>query len=123
MNISLNEFMVTLDRKKNKMEDIIYKTPDKSLEIRLQFIVKNRRKYTHLGKRWPKHTQCLMYSNGLLDHFETIVKHYKDEDDEVFALRLVAEKCIKTLNNKWLRNQVRAELNKALDNIRSKETE
>jgi len=103
----------------NKMEDIIYKTSDNSLEIRLQFIVKHRRKYTHVGKGWPKHTQCLMYSNGLLDHFETIVKHYKDEDNQVFALRLVAEKCIKTLNNKWLRNQVRAELNKALDNIKS----
>lgn len=98
------------------MEDIIYKTSDNSVEIRLQFIVKNRLKYTHLGKGWPKHTQCLMYSNGLLDCFETIVKHQKDVDNQVYAYRLVAEKCIKTINNKCLRDQVRIALNRALEN-------
>ena len=96
------------------MEDIIYKTTDNSLEIRLQFIVRNRLKYTHLGKGWPKHTQCLMYSNGLLDCFETAIKHEKDEDNQVYAYRLVAEKCLKTISNKWLRIQVRLMLNEAL---------
>jgi len=100
------------------MEDIIYKTSDNSLEIRLQFIVKNRLKYTHLGKGWPKHTQCLIYSNGLLNSFETIIKHNKDEDNQAYAYRLVAEKCMQTINNKWLRSQVRIELNKALANER-----
>jgi hypothetical protein len=103
-----------INEKLNKMEDIIYKTSDNTLEIRLQFIVRNRLKYTHLGKGWPKHTQCLMYSNGLLDCFETVVKHNKDEDNQVYAYRLVAEKCLKTISNKWLRSQVRLMLNEAL---------
>lgn len=96
------------------MEDIIYISPDKSLKIRLQFIVKNRLKYTHLGKGWPKHTQCLLYSNGLLDCFETVIKHAKDEDNQIFAYKLVAEKCLATITNKWVRSQVRLELNKTL---------
>lgn len=96
------------------MEDIVYKASDGSLEIRLQFIVKRRLKFTHLGKGWPKHTQCLMYSNGLLDCFETVVKHEKDEDNQTYAYRLVAEKCLKTIPNKWLRGEVRLMLNEAL---------
>lgn len=99
------------------MEDIIYKSSDSSLEIRLQFIVKSRLKHTHLGKGWPKHTQCLLYSNGLLDCFETIVKHKKDEDSPKFAYKLVAEKCLKSIDNKWLRGQVRIKLNEALKKI------
>ncbi len=96
------------------MEDIIYKTSDNSLEVRLQFIVAKRLKYTHLGKIYPKHTQCLMYSNGLLDCFETVIKHAKDEDNQVHAYKLVAEKCLKTISNKWLRSQVRLMLNEVL---------
>ena len=96
------------------MKDIIYITDDKSLEIRLQFIVKNTLKYTHLGKGYPKHTQCLMFSNGLLKCFKTIVKHSKDEDNQMFAYRLVAEKCLKSISNKWLRNEVRLIFNKTL---------
>lgn len=97
------------------MEDIIYKTSDNSLEIRLQFIVKNNLKYTHLGKGWPKHTQCLMYFNGLLNCFETVVKHAKDEDNQVYAYRLVADKCLNNISNKWLRSEVELLLNKALE--------
>lgn len=96
------------------MKDIVYKSYDGSLEIRLQFIVKNRLKSNHFGKNWPKHTQCLMYSNGLLDCFETVVKHEKDQDNQCFAYRLVAEKCLKTIHNKWLRGEVRHLLNEAL---------
>lgn len=98
------------------MKDIIYTTGDKSLEIKLVFIVKNRLKYTHLGKGWPKHTQCLMYSNGLLDCFETIVKHNNDVDDQKFAYKLVAEKCLKNIKNKWLRGEVRNVLDESLSN-------
>lgn len=96
------------------MEDIIYKSSDNSLEIRLQFIVKNRLRYTHLGKSWPKHTQCLIYSNGLLDSFAQIIKHSRDEDNQKFAYKLVAEKCLKTIHNKWLRGQVRLILDERL---------
>lgn len=99
------------------MEDIIYKTKDKSLEIRLQFITGIRLKYTHLGKGWPKHTQCLMYSNGILDCFETVVKHERDEDNQVYAYRLVAEKCLKKISNKWLRGEVRSMLTDTLSRV------
>jgi hypothetical protein len=99
------------------MEDIIFKA-DESLTIRLHFIVKNRLKYTHLGKGYPKHTQCLMYSNDLLDCFETIIKHANDEDNQSFAYKLVGEKCLKHINNKWLRNEVRKLLDSALANER-----
>lgn len=102
------------------MKDIIYISEDKSLTIRLQFIVKNQLKYTHLGKSYPKHTQCLMYSNGLLKCFKTIVKHYKDTDDQLFAYKLVAEKCISTIDNKWLRNQIRLKLDKILQSCAQK---
>jgi hypothetical protein len=96
------------------MENIIWKSSDNSLEIKLQFIVKNELKYTHLGKGWPKHTQCLLYTNGLLKYFETIVKHNKDEDNPIYAYRLVAEKCLKSISNKWVRGEVRLLLNEAL---------
>ena len=98
------------------MKQVTYKSSDNSLEIKLKFIVKNRLKYTHLGKTYPKHTQCLMYSNGLLDCFETIVKHNNDEDNQVYAYKLTAEKCMKNISNKWLRGQIRIELNKFLLN-------
>lgn len=96
------------------MKDIIYQSSDGTLQIRLQFIVVNRLRNTHLGKSWPKHTQCLMFTNGLLDCFETIVKHQKDQDNQVFAYRLVAEKCLKNISNKWMRTQVRTLLNEEL---------
>lgn len=100
------------------MKDIVYKSSDGSLEIRLQFIVKGKLKFTHLGKSWPKHTQCLMFSNGMLDCFETIVKHANDKDDPKYAYKLVAEKCLKHIKNKWLRSQVRLELDKCLQDIK-----
>lgn len=97
------------------MKEVIYKSEDGTINITLQFRVQQRLKFTHLGKGWPKHTQCLVFYNGLLSHFETIVKHAKDEDNQIFAYRLVAEKCLKTISNKWLRGQVRIELNKFIE--------
>lgn len=98
------------------MENIRWKSSDNSLEYLLEFKIKHQLVYTHLGKSYPKHTQCLIYRNGLLQHFETIVKHAKDKDDEKFALKLVGEKCLKKINNKWVRGEVRVEL----DNFISK---
>lgn len=99
------------------MIEIIWKSEDNSLEIKLQFISKPQLKYTHLGKSWPKHTQCLMYSNGLLKCFETILKHERDEDNPLFAHRLVAERCMKNIHNKWIRGEVRKELSKFLETL------
>ena len=99
----------------NKMDDIIYLSSDNTLEIRLQFIVKYRLRYTHLGKTYPKHTQCLIYENGLLKGFETIIKHNDDVDNQQFAYKLVGEKSLQLIDNKWLRSQVRIVLNKKLE--------
>ena len=101
------------------MNNIFYKSEDESLVIELVFITKRRLKYSHLGKSWPIHTQCLLFSNGLLNHFETIVKHEKDKDNPIYANRLVAEKCIKTIGNKWLRGEIRTLLNINLEKLKN----
>lgn len=99
------------------MKDIIYKTSDGSLEYRLSYIVKNNFRLTHLGKSWPLHTQCLLYCNGLLQHFETIIKHRNEKSNQEFAYKLVSEKCLKSIKGKWLRSQVRIKLNEELMSI------
>lgn len=99
---------------KDHLNNIVYISQDKSVEIRLQFLVNRQLKYTHLGKGWPKHTQCLMFVNGLLQCFETIVKHAKDEDNQAWAFKRVAEKCIKTLYSKETRMKIREILDKDL---------
>ena len=100
------------------MKEVTWTSKDNSLEYKLVFIRKRQLKYTHLGKTWPFHTQCLIYENGLLKHFETIVKHARDEDNLVFAYRLVAEKCLKFIDSKWLRGQIREELLKELESLK-----
>ena len=50
-----------------------------SLEYKLEFIRKKQLRYTHLGKSFPIHTQCLLYRNDLLIYGETIIKHEKDK--------------------------------------------
>lgn len=97
------------------MKEVICKFTDGTMIIRLEFRVQRRLKFTHLGKGWPKHTQCLMFIDGLLEHFETIVKHKKDEDNQLYAYKLVAEKCLKTISNKWIRSQVRIKLDEFLE--------
>jgi retron-type reverse transcriptase len=97
------------------MKEVIYKSADSTMTILLQFRVQRRLKFTHLGKGWPKHTQCLMFIDGLLEHFETIVKHKKDEDNQLYAYKFVAEKCLKNIPNKWIRGQVRIELDKFME--------
>lgn len=99
------------------MSEIKYTTSDNSLEINLKFITKRRLHRTSYGKSYPIHTQCLIFSNGILECFETIIKHDKDDDNTKFAYRLVAEKCIKNIKNKWLRGEIRTELNKFLETL------
>ena len=82
-----------IDRIKSS-NDITYRSGDNSVDVRFQFIVQRRLKYTHLGKGWPKHTQCLLWCNGLLVASAIVVKHALDEDDPIFAFKLTARKCI-----------------------------
>lgn len=94
--------------------EVIYISSDKSLEIKLVFSRRRRLKYTHLGKGWPIHTQCLLYSNGLVDAVSTIVKHAKDEDSPKDAYLIAADRVLQNIENKWLRSQVKLELEKSL---------
>lgn len=90
--------------------NIKYQTTDKSLIYEFQFIQKSELVMTHLGKTYPKHTQCLMFENGLLVNFSTIRKHEKDKDNLFFALRYTFENTIKVINIKSLRNGIRKEV-------------
>ena len=103
-------------KKMKRLEDIVYELNGRT-EVRLHFIVANKFKRYHVGKSWPKHTQCLMYENGLLSHFETVIKHSNDEDNPAFAYKLVAEKCLKHIPDKWLRSQVRIKLNEEIKEL------
>lgn len=87
-----------------KQFEITY-SPDESMTIQLVYSCGTKLKMTSLGKTWPKHTQCLMYMNGLLQSFGTVVKHANDIDDPKFAYKLVTTKAL-TLNNKWLRKTI-----------------
>lgn len=84
----------------------------------LKFTRRSQLKYTHLGKGWPIHTQCILMRNGLLLSSRTIIKHAKDPDNKLFAYRLVAESCMKVISNNSIRAEVRVELNKFLEGIK-----
>lgn len=94
-----------------KIDSVHYMTEDKSMDIELRFITRKVLRFYHVGKAWPKHTQCLLFVNGLLKGFETIVKHAYDEDNPQNAYKRVAEQVMKNNLPKHLRNEVRKELN------------
>lgn len=95
--------------------EVVWTSSDKSLQIVLQFVQKRQLKYYYVGKTYPIHTQCLLWVNGLLLTFETVIKHDRDEHDPKFAHKLCAEKALKAIHNKWTRSQVRIELNKYIE--------
>ena len=86
---------------------ITYITPDKSIEVKLVYIVKRRlHNYAGFGKTWPKHTQCLCYINGLFHSFGEAVKHEKDVDDQKFAFKIATGKALLKLNAKDIRQEL-----------------
>lgn len=84
--------------------EISYKTQDGCMEVKLVYIVKHRYHYYRgLGKSWPKHTQCLMFINGLLIEFGEVVKHQKDPDNQAFAYKEATRKVMKRLHSPDIR--------------------
>ena len=97
------------------MKQFTYKTKDKSLVYTFQFIQKTNLVQSHLGKIYPKHTQCLMFCNGLFQEAFTIRKHEKDKDVPYFAFRRVMEGVLATIDYKWLRMEIRKKFMARLD--------
>lgn len=94
---------------------VTYVSGDNTLYVELAFIRARRLKYTHLGKGYPIHTQCLLFSNGILDSSSTIVKHEKDADNEKEAYLIAAKIAIESwTKNKWLQDEVFNNLKKSL---------
>lgn len=94
---------------------ILYTTDDNSINVKLTFNQASRMIITHAGKSLPKHTQCLLYVNGVLEHFSTIRKHYKDEDNQNEAFHISAVQAAMQLKPLWLRDAV---LNKIISTFR-----
>jgi len=90
---------------------LLYETKDKSIKVRIEFIIGNRLRVYHVGKTYPEITQCLIYSNGFLECFSTIIKHYKDEHNQIEAYKLSAKKAIKQYGFEW----VEKDLNELVD--------
>ena len=87
--------------------EITYKTADESVEIKLVYIVKHRLKvYGGIGKSWPKHTQCLLFMNGLLLGFGEVVKHKEDKDNQAFAFKEATRRVIDKINIKFMREEI-----------------
>ena len=87
--------------------EITYKTKDESIEIKLVYIVRTRlHNYKGVGKTWPKHTQCLMFVNGLLEGYGEVVKHEKDTDNQKFAFKEATNRVMHKINLKFIREEL-----------------
>jgi len=86
--------------------EINYISDDKSIQIKLTYIVTHNLEISSFGKSWPKHTQCLLFYNGLLKGFGTVIKHEKDKDDPKLAIKLCTKKATECINSKWLRKDL-----------------
>ena len=86
--------------------EINYITNDKSIHIRLEYLVGYPLRMYYVGKTYPRTTQCLMYMNGIHRKTGTVIKHKKDEDNPNLAIRLVTKKALSALNMKCLRDEV-----------------
>lgn len=74
-------------------------TSEDNFEVRLVYIVKPRyRNYPGIGKCWPKHTQCLMFINGLFVGHGEVVKHQLDEDNKRYAIVAATKKVMNKIH-------------------------
>ncbi len=98
--------------KKPIMETTItYITDDESIEIKLQYIAKQRLHiYSKQGKVYPKHTQCLMFKNGLLVGYGEVIKHNNDIDNPEFAFKEATRKVMDKINIKFIREELWAKV-------------
>ena len=87
--------------------EISYTSQDKSIEVRLVYIVKRRlRFYKGIGKSWPKHTQCLAFVNGLIVGYGEVIKHENDADNPNFAYKEATKKVMGKINIKSIRQEL-----------------
>jgi len=87
--------------------EITYTTQDKTIEVKLVYIVKQRlHNYPGIGKSWPKHTQCLAFVNGLLSSYGEVVKHEKDLDNQSYAFKEATRKALNKINLKCIREEL-----------------
>jgi len=98
--------------------EITYITNDKSIEVKLVYIVKTRlHNYGGIGKTWPKHTQCLMFVNGLLAGYGEVVKHEKDTDNQKFAFKEATNRVMNKMNLKFIREELWKKVLKEVDSL------
>lgn len=86
--------------------EINFKTEDSSIEIKLVYIVKLKLTYYRKNKYWPKHTQCLLFYNGLLLGFGGVVKHERDLDNQNLAYKLATKKVIDKIHFQFIRKEL-----------------
>jgi hypothetical protein len=87
--------------------EITYSTEDDSIKVKLVYIVNRRfHNYEGIGKSWPKHTQCLMFINGLIAGYGEVVKHEKDEDNQKYAYLLATKKVMDKIQLKFIRKEI-----------------
>jgi len=74
--------------------EINYSTKDESIQVKLQYLVGQPKSRNNYGKTWAKTTQCLVFVNGFLKGFATIVKHDSDKDNMKYAYAIVTKKAL-----------------------------
>lgn len=104
-----------------KLPDIEYSSEDESVKIKLVYIVGRRlHVYPGIGKTWPKHTQCIMYVNGLVQGFGEVVKHELDKDNPSYAFKMATTKALEQLLMKDLRKSLWQIVKKEIKNLEIK---
>lgn len=83
---------------------ILYQTKDTNLQYRLEFFSKQTFKnYLYPGKSYPIATQCVLYKNGLIIAFSTIIKHVKDNHNPGYAVKESAKNVMSKIPYKDIR--------------------
>ena len=100
--------------------EINYKTDDESIDIKLLYIVKQKLTRYRKDKYWPKHTQCLLFYNGLLLGFGEVIKHEKDSDNQSLAYKLATKKVMDKIFLPYIRREL---WKKLIAEIKSQTTE
>jgi len=90
--------------------EISYITTDNSLKYKLVYITGRKVFGRTRDKTYPKVTQCLLFTNGLLTSFGQVVKCDSDIDNLEYAVKLVTKKVMKDIWFKSVRKEIWAQL-------------
>lgn len=86
-----------------------WKGNDNSLIYEVEFTQGNPLKYTHLGKTYAKKTECIIKSNDFILAVNSVTKHAKDKDDNLYAFM----NAFRPISKK-LPKDVRSDINKQI---------